>query len=96
MKKFLIISAVIVVIFLTIQIYFTMAKTETQPYQVIKKEKDYEIRRYPSATIATISLDAKSYKELSSSGFRKLASFIFGGNQSKKKHCHDLASSHGY
>jgi hypothetical protein len=29
-------------------------------------------------------MEAKSYKELSSPGFRKLASFIFGGNQAKK------------
>lgn len=61
-----------------------LAKTKTQPYQVIKTEKDYEIRYYPSATMATITIAAKSYKELSSPGFRKLASFIFGGNQSNK------------
>lgn len=61
-----------------------MAKTETQPYQVIKTEKNYEIRLYPAATVATISMDVKSYKELSNSGFRKLASYIFGGNQDEK------------
>lgn len=61
-----------------------MAKTETQPYQVIKTEKDFEIRLYPPATMATISMDVKTYKELSSPGFRKLASFIFGGNNANK------------
>ena len=61
-----------------------MAKTETQPYEVIKTEKDFEIRKYPSATMATVSMDAKSYKELSSTGFRKLASFIFGENKDQK------------
>ncbi|MBF8456163.1 heme-binding protein [Kaistella sp. G5-32] len=61
-----------------------MAKTETQPYEILKKETDFEIRKYPPATMATVSMNAKSYKELSSSGFRTLASFIFGGNQSKK------------
>ncbi len=61
-----------------------MAKTETQPYQIIKTEKDFEIRLYPPAMMATISMNAKSYKELSSPGFRKLASYIFGGNQAKK------------
>ena len=61
-----------------------MAKTETQPYQIIKTEKDFEIRHYPPATMATILMAAKTYKELSSPGFRKLASFIFGGNHSKK------------
>ena len=61
-----------------------MAKTETQPYKLIKKEKGFEIRHYPAANMASISMNAKSYKELSSSGFRKLASYIFGGNQSNK------------
>ena len=60
------------------------AKTKAQLYQVIKTEKDYEIRFYPSATLATIKMAAKSYKELASPGFRKLASFIFGGNQANK------------
>lgn len=84
MKTFLIITSIIIVLFLAIQIYFIMAKTETQPYQVIKTEKDFEIRKYPSATMATVSMDAKSYKELSSTGFRKLASFIFGANKDQK------------
>ena len=83
MKTFLIIT-IIIVVFLTTQIYFIMAKTETQSYQVIKTEKDFEIRKYPSATMATVSMDAKSYKELSSTGFRKLASFIFGANKDQK------------
>lgn len=34
--------------------------------------------------MATIDMAAKSYKELASPGFGKLASFIFGGNQSNK------------
>lgn len=61
-----------------------MAKTETQVYRLIETEKDFEIRLYPPATMASISMDVKTYKELSSSGFRKLASYIFGGNQSAK------------
>lgn len=84
MKTPVILTVIVLVILLITQIYFIMAKTETQPYQVIKKEKKIEIRLYPSATMATVSMDAKSYKELSSKGFRKLAAFIFGGNQSKK------------
>lgn len=61
-----------------------MAQTETQPYKVIKTEDDFEIRQYPPATMASISMDAKTYKELSYTGFRKLASYFFGGNQDKK------------
>lgn len=86
MKTVLIVMVSLVVILISSQVYFTMAaaKTETQPYQIIKTQKDFEIRLYPSATMATISMHAKSYKELSSTGFRKLATFIFGGNQSNK------------
>jgi hypothetical protein len=56
-------------------------KTEEQKYTVILKEKDFEIRFYPSATVATIKSNVKTYKELSGPGFRKLAGYIFGGNE---------------
>ena len=84
MKTALIILAIITTLIIISQIYFIMAKTETQPYRIIKTEKDFEIRLYPSATTATISMNVKTYKELSSAGFRKLAGYIFGGNQSNK------------
>jgi len=84
MKLIIIVIAVLTTLILISQIYFIMATSETQPYQIIKKEKDFEIRLYPPATMATISMQAKTYKELSSSGFRKLASFIFGGNQAQE------------
>ena len=82
MKLALIVFAILMALIIISQLYFTMA--ETQPYQVIKTEKNFEIRQYPSATIATVSMNAKTYKELSSAGFKKLASFIFGGNKSNK------------
>ncbi len=82
MKTILITIGVIISILVLSQTYLAMAQIETQKYQVIKTEKDFEIRFYPSATLATISMDAKSYKELSSPGFRKLAGYIFGGNES--------------
>ncbi len=60
-------------------------KTETQQYNIIQTEKDFEIRFYPSTTMAMITSSAKTYKELGSSGFSKLASYIFGGNTEKKQ-----------
>jgi hypothetical protein len=60
-------------------------KTEEQKYSSIQKFKDFEIRFYPSATFATICSNAKTYKDLSGPGFRKLAGYIFGGNESSTK-----------
>ncbi len=87
MKISLIISGSFLTLFILFQIYSVMAteKSETQPYKVIKIEKEYEVRYYPSATMAMITSSARTYKELGSSGFTKLAGYIFGGNQEKKQ-----------
>jgi hypothetical protein len=86
MKILLIITSILVILFLVFQVFTVMAtrKTNEQPYSVIKKEKEFEIRFYPSVPIATMSSSAKSFKELGSEGFRKLAGYIFGANQDNK------------
>ena len=56
-------------------------KTERQKYKLVSKEKAYEIRYYPSATLATVHSTSSKYRALAYSGFRKLAGFIFGGNE---------------
>lgn len=61
------------------------AKTEEQKYRVVQSEDGFEIRFYPSATLATVYTSAKSYKELSGPGFRKLAGYIFGDNSTDTK-----------
>jgi len=87
MKIVLIIVGIIAILFIVFQIYTSMStgKTETQLYKVIRVEKDFEIRFYPSTTMAVITSSAKTYKELGSSGFTKLAGYIFGGNKDKKQ-----------
>lgn len=87
MKTLLIFFVIIIVVAIIIQTYIAMAsdKSETQPYQVVRAEKDFEIRYYPAATFATISSKVNTYKELGNSGFRKLAGYIFGGNDEEKK-----------
>lgn len=87
MKIVLIVVGIMAVLFIVFQIYISMAtgKTETQLYKVIQVEKDFEIRYYPSTTMAVITSSAKTYKELGSSGFNKLAGYIFGGNNEKKQ-----------
>ena len=87
MKMFIRITAIIIPITLLIQSSTIMSanKTEQQKYSLVSKYKDFEIRFYPSATVATITSDAKTYRELSGPGFQKLAGYIFGGNESNKK-----------
>lgn len=87
MKTFIIIMTILIGLFTLFQLYTSMSinKTETQAYKLIRTEENFEIRYYPSATMAMISSSAKSYRELGSSGFNKLAKFIFGGNNEQKK-----------
>lgn len=79
----------LILILLIVSIPLLMAlstnRIEKQKYRVVKKERDFEIRYYPSAIFATIRSSAKSYRELSSSGFRKIAGYIFGNNESGSK-----------
>jgi hypothetical protein len=87
MKLVIIILAVIIVLIVLLQSFTIMPinKTEEQKHSLIRKYKDFEIRFYPSATIATINSDAKTYRDLSGPGFQKLAGYIFGGNEANKK-----------
>ncbi|MFN4912265.1 MAG: SOUL family heme-binding protein [Bacteroidota bacterium] len=64
---------------------FTKARIEKQKYRVVKKDKEFEIRFYPPAIFATTRSAAKSYRELGSSGFRKIAGYIFGNNETSAK-----------
>ena len=83
MKVLKIIVFLFFYLFLIFQSYMIMAtnRTEQQKYNVIQKNKDFEIRFYPASTFATIESNAKTFKELSYPGFRKLAGYIFGGNE---------------
>ena len=80
------ISLGLLFIFIVFQSFISMNafKTEKQKYRLVKKEKEFEIRYYPSATFATIYSDATNYKGVASKGFRKLAGYIFGGNEKKE------------
>lgn len=87
MKILLIITGVLLLLFVLFQAYITMStnNTETQQYKVIEGDKLFEIRLYPSVTMASITSSAKSYKELGNSGFKKLAGYIFGGNEARQQ-----------
>ena len=87
MKIVLIVLGIIALLIFAFQIYIAMAtgKVETQLYTVIKVEKDFEIRFYPASNMAVITNSAKTYKQLGSLGFSKLAGYIFGGNKQKEQ-----------
>ena len=72
---------------MALQSFTTMAfgETEKQKYTVVRQEKEFEIRFYPSAILATVYSDAKTYRELAYPGFSKLAGYIFGGNETDTK-----------
>jgi len=83
MKTIIVVTAIVIFLIVLFQSYTIMSanKTEEQKYTVILKDNDFEIRFYPSATVATVNSEAKTYKDLSGPGFRKLAGYIFGGNE---------------
>lgn len=84
-KSTYIAGAVALVSIFTVAIGSIMAKTPQQPYKEIKTIGTLEIRFYPSAVMATVQSSEKTYSEISNSLFRKLAGYIFGGNQDNTK-----------
>ncbi len=84
--KILIILGVLVLLFAGFQLYttYSTSNTEEQKYETVKKMGDIEIRYYPSAILATTWAKGE-YKDMSRSGFRTLASYIFGQNSSAEK-----------
>ena len=86
MKAFYIIAG-LGIVFLMVQSYKLLSntlKTENQKYRLVLKEEGFEIRFYPSATFAKINSPGTNYKSVASSGFNKLAGYIFGGNDEGK------------
>jgi len=86
MKIIIITTIVILIIFIIQSITsISVARTETQKYTVLLKEKDFEIREYAPAILASVKMDKTTYRETSSGGFRILASYIFGQNEAQQK-----------
>ncbi|AAM72352.1 MAG TPA: heme-binding protein [Chlorobaculum sp.] len=53
------------------------------PYELLKHDGAFEVRRYGPMVIAETILDEKSYSAASGKGFNRLAGYIFGKNRSK-------------
>ena len=74
------------VVFIVFQSFRAISASgiETQKYRVVKVEEGFEIRFYPVATFATVQSSGSNYKQVANSSFRKLAGYIFGGNDQNK------------
>ena len=86
MKIVIIIISILLLIVIA-QIYLSRStqQTEQHSYKVIKKFDKFEIRKYDAALFSSVKLNQKGYKESSSEGFRILAGYIFGDNETKEK-----------
>jgi hypothetical protein len=58
---------------------------ETPKYEVIKKNKNIEIRKYPEYIQAEVEIKDVGYRSAVEKGFQILAGYIFGDNISRKK-----------
>ena len=69
------------------QVYISKStdNTEQHSYQIIKKYDKFEIRKYEPAIFSSVKLGSKGYKESSGEGFRILAGYIFGNNETNAK-----------
>ncbi len=86
MKPWAIITIVISVILIGFIFYsFKVKDIEMPKYRVVKKLGEVEIREYPSLILAQTSLKKSDYDQEGSNGFRTVAGYIFGGNQSQQK-----------
>jgi hypothetical protein len=54
-------------------------------YEVVQKFNSFEIRKYDEMYVASSTIPSNSYEESSGNGFRRVAGYIFGGNQKNQK-----------
>jgi hypothetical protein len=87
MKYFLITLFVLIITCVIAQVVITKNTSDTGsiPYETLEVFDEFEIRQYPQLAVASTQLDENSYDENSSIGFRRIASYIFGGNSNKSQ-----------
>lgn len=87
MKIVTITLAVILIAFISVQLYFLFGQKniETYSYVVKKKYDGFEIRSYEATLFTSVKLSTKGYKNSSSKGFSILAGYIFGDNERSEK-----------
>lgn len=79
------ISVVIIGVVFILFMSMRFSNIETPKYTVLSTIGKVEIRKYPQMITATARLKSSDYDEEGSTGFRTVASYIFGGNSSNQK-----------
>jgi len=87
MRRSMYILFVIVALFAGIETWTTVSSKDTpqQPYEVVERRGALELRRYPEALSAAVSGPGGTWREVSNTGFRTLAGYIFGGNEREQR-----------
>ncbi|AMS27933.1 soul heme-binding protein [Bacteroidetes bacterium UKL13-3] len=87
MKIAIIIILSLIAIMAIAQVFISNSthQTEQHQYQVLKTFDKFEIRKYDAALFSSVKMNKKGYKENSSEGFRILAGYIFGDNETNEK-----------
>ena len=84
-KKWIIILSVILILLLAFTMLGPLMSNVEQPiYQVIRSERNIDIRQYAPMIIAEVEVQGKR-EEAVGSGFRMLADYIFGNNTVQQK-----------
>lgn len=84
-KILIILISVLVAGGLILLFSFKFSDIEMPEYKVLKTIGEAEIRQYPRMVVARTALSGPSFKENSSKGFRTIAGYIFGANETKEK-----------
>jgi len=87
MKIVIILLVIILIAFISVQLYLINGQRniERYPYVIKKKYKRFEIRNYETTLFTSVKLSTKGYKNSSSKGFSILAGYIFGNNERNEK-----------
>ena len=87
MKYFIITVFILILSSLILQGFIAKntEETDTIKYETIAIKDGFQIRKYPELIVASTNLSSRSYSNNSSIGFRKIESYIFGGNSTSKQ-----------
>ena len=88
MTKTFFISGIVLLLLIGLVMVLFSFKTgniETPQYKVIKNIGEVEIRQYPEMVVAQTTLYDTAMDKSMNNGFRTIAGYIFGGNDSNQK-----------